>query len=49
MGAVTYGLKFQPVAVVSETAATVVTDDALAVGRAGTFGFAVAAPGFPAM
>jgi hypothetical protein len=43
MGVVTYGLNFQPVAVVTETAATVVTDDVLVGGFAGAFGGAVAA------
>jgi hypothetical protein len=49
MGAATDGLKLQSVAIVTETAAAVVTDDALVVSLAGAFGFAGAAPGFPAM
>ena len=43
--AATYGLKLQPIAILIETAAAVLTDDALVGGLAGAFGCAVSAPG----
>jgi hypothetical protein len=45
MGAATYRLKLQPVAIVTEIAAAVATDDALVVNLAGAFSRGVSAPG----
>jgi hypothetical protein len=47
--AATDELKLQPIAIVTEAAATVVTDDAVVGGFAGAFGGGVLAPGVPAM